>query len=229
MRVIVFGDSVTFDAVPAITALLESTGAAVVTSRAIGGIGFAQLPDVESYFVDDLLGSEPPDAMVVMVGGWDFEAALNDPTHYRRLIDEALVPLDAAGVGVVWLTMPPTPPGEGNEAGRTVVNTVYRNAAVAWPDRIALIDTATLLGDEDGDFARFLPGIDGLPVQIRKVRDGRDDGHLCQAGAALLADAVYTALADGFALPEPAVDWSAGLWTIDPRYDDPPGACIAIG
>ncbi|RUA24894.1 MAG: hypothetical protein DSY73_02925 [Actinobacteria bacterium] len=60
---------------------------------------------------------------------------------------------------------------------------------------------------------------------MRKVREGRDDGHLCPAGAALIGDSVYTAVGGLYPLPARADRWWSAEWTDDPRYDDPPGGC----
>ena len=78
-----------------------------------------------------------------------------------------------------------------------------------------------------GGCVRFRAGVEGSRVQVRKVRDGRDDGHLCPGGAALLGRAVLDAVADLADLDAPADGWWAGAWADDPRYDDPPGGCTA--
>jgi len=61
------------------------------------------------------------------------------------------------------------------------------------------------------------------------VRDGGDDGHLCPGGAALLGEAVLVVLTERFGVPEPSPRWWWGPWVGDARYDDPPGACRAMG
>ena len=91
------------------------------------------------------------------------------------------------------------------------------------------IATGPLLGDEEGEFTRFRPGVDGEWVQVRKVRDGGDDGHLCPGGAALLGEAVLVVLIERFGVSEPSSRWWLGPWAGDARYDDPPGACTAMG
>ena len=75
---------------------------------------------------------------------------------------------------------------------------------------------------------------DGTLQQVRKIRDGNDDGHLCPAGAALLGEAVAELLktrhvvgvpVGGPQVGHPQGEWWTGEWTLDPRYDDPPGGC----
>ena len=227
LRVTVIGDSVTFDAEPAIVALLESTATATVATTSIGGIGFSRFPDVRDHLRRRILEMTEPDMVVIMVGGWDFSTAYADPEGYDETLDTVVTTLAEAGVGIVWLAMPPTPPGEGNELPRLVINETYRSLAGRWPDDVTYVDTTTVLGGPDGSYQRFLPGADGIPEQVRKVRDGRDDGHLCPAGARRIAQSVFAALTAQWDLAEPAPGWETEAWTGDARYDDPPGGCAA--
>ena len=221
------GDSVTFDAEPAIVASLESTATATVATTSIGGIGFSRFPDVRDHLESRIIAVTDPDVVVIMVGGWDFAEAYADPDGYAETLDTVVDTLAEAGVQIVWLSMPPTPPGEGNELPRLVINEVYRSLAGRWPDDVVYVDTTTVLGAADGSYRRFLPGADGSPEQVRKIRADLDDGHLCPAGARRIAQAVHEVLAAERGLPEPRPGWETGDWTLDPRYDDPPGGCAA--
>jgi len=127
----------------------------------------------------------------------------------------------------VWLDMPPTPPDEGIENARQFANGLFADLARR-NDDVTHIATGPLLGGEEGGFTLFRPGVDGEPVQVRKVRDGGDDGHLCPGGAALLGQAVLAVLTERFGVPEPSPRWWWGPWVGDVRYDDPPGACRAM-
>lgn len=223
LRVVSIGDSVTYDADPGIRAALEATGSVVVDTRSVGGVGLLR-PGIDTYLADAL--SSDPDVVVVMLGGWDLGEIVSDPAAYSARLDEVADRLTADGAHVVWLAMPPTPPGEGIEEARKTANSLFSNLA----DRRGDVDhvaTGPLLGDEAGAFTRFRAGVTGSDVQVRKVRDGHDDGHLCPGGAALLGRAVLDLLVDWFAVPEPSGDWWVGEWTTDARYDDPAGGCDA--
>ena len=225
LRVSSIGDSVAFDADPGIRAALESTGRAVVVNRSYGGVGLLR-PQFDAYLAETMGGD--PEVIVVMLGGWDLGEALADPVGYRRRVDQVLDVMDAKGVFVVWLGMPPTPPAEGLEEARVIINELFEEAAAERPD-IDYWSTDALLGGPDGRFQRILPGLDSRPVQVRKVREGYDDGHLCPAGAALIGDLVYAAVGSRYPLPRRAFGWWKADWTDNERYDDPPGGCSADG
>lgn len=224
LRVVSIGDSVTYDADPGLRAALEATGSVVVDTRSIGGVGLLR-PGIDDYLADVL--SDDPAVVVVMLGGWDLGEIVADPTAYAVRLDEVADYLTADGAHVVWLAMPPTPPGEGIEEARQTANGLFGDLADRRSD-VDHVPTGSLLGDEAGAFTRFRAGVTGRNVQVRKVRDGRDDGHLCPGGAALLGQAVVDLLVDRFDVPEPSGEWWAGEWTTDARYDDPPGACAAM-
>ncbi len=223
LQVVTIGDSVTYDADPGIRAALEATGSVVVDTRSIGGVGLLR-PGIDDYLTDALAGD--PDVVVVMLGGWDLGEIVDDPTAYAVRLDEVADRLTEDGAHVVWLAMPPTPPGEGIEEARRTANGLFAALADQWGD-VTHVVTGPLLGDEAGDFSRFRPGVDGRDVQVRKVRDGRDDGHLCPGGASLLGRAVLDVLIDRFGVPDASGRWWEGPWTGDARYDDPPGGCEA--
>ena len=181
LRVGVIGDSVTFDAVLGIRAALESTGQATVANNTILGELGISVPHWGEH-LDNVI-AEAPEVLVVMLGGWDLGAIENDGADtYRAFADEAMDALSADGRLVIWLAMPPTPPGEGIEELRATLNTVLGDAAAERPD-VRFVDTNTALGDPAGTFARFLTAPDGTLQQARKVRNGVDDGHLCPGGS----------------------------------------------
>ena len=225
LRVASIGDSVAFDADPGIRAALESTGRAVVVNRSYGGVGLLR-PEFDGYLAETMDGN--PEVVVVMLGGWDLGEALADPVGYRLRVDQVLDIMEAEGVFVVWLGMPPTPPAEGLEEARVAINELFEEAAAERPD-IDYQSTDFLLGGPDGLFQRVLPGLDSRLAQVRKVRGGDDDGHLCPAGAALIGDLVYAVVGSRHPLPQRAFGWWRAGWTDDERYDDPPGGCSTDG
>ena len=225
LLVVTVGDSVAYDADPGIRAALESAGPVVVDTRSIGGVGLLR-PGIDDYLDEATAGD--PDVVVVMLGGWDLGEIVADPGAYEARLDVVADRLTGEGAHVVWLDMPPTPPGEGIEEARQLANGLFADLALRYDD-VTYIATGPVLGDEEGGFTLFRPGVDGEQVQVRKVRDGGDDGHLCPGGAALIGQAVLVVLIERFGVPEPSPRWWWGPWAGDARYDDPPGACAAIG
>jgi|TARA_B100001146_G_scaffold83717_1_gene74397 hypothetical protein len=217
------GDSVAFDADPGIRAALESTGGIRVDTRSFGGVGLLQ-SGFDGY-LDEAL-RDGPDVVVVMLGGWDLGEILSDTDAYGRRLDQVADRMLDRGATVIWLGMPPTPPSEGIEEARDVANRQFE-ALAGRRERVLYLDSGQALGGPDGGFTRFRIGLAGLPVQVRKVREGRDDGHLCPGGAALLGDLVLAALRATLEVAESAEGWWKGDWTGDARYDDPPGGCEA--
>ncbi|MDG2427863.1 MAG: GDSL-type esterase/lipase family protein [Acidimicrobiales bacterium] len=224
LKVVSIGDSVTYDADPGIRAALEATGAVVVETRSIGGVGLLR-PGIDDYLDDALVGD--PDVVVVMLGGWDLGEIVADPSAYALRLDDVANQLTAEGARLVWLAMPPTPPGEQIEDARQLANRLFSQLAERRAD-VDHVATGMILGDSVGAFVRFRTGLDGRRVQVRKVRGGTDDGHLCPGGAALLGQAVLELVANRFVLPEAVSEWWLGPWTDDLRYDDPPGGCRAV-
>ena len=227
LRVVVIGDSVAYDAEPGIREALGATEEASVETRSIGGVGLLR-PGIDEYLVDSVKGE--PDVVVVMLGGWDLGEIVKDPSAYAKRLDEVAELLTSAGAYVIWLGMPPTPPDEGIEEARQKANQLFVDLAGRHP-LVDSIPTGPVIGaptsGPDYGFVRFRPGVEGTRVQVRKVRNGRDDGHLCPGGAALLGSVVLDAVSERFGLGAPADRWWEGSWTTDPRYDDPPGSCSA--
>ena len=167
-----------------------------------------------------------------MLGGWDSDKAMADPESYRARVDEVTRRIIDTGTFLVWLGLPPTPPEEDAREHLILVNDVI--SSVAGRHRNVAYIAGSLLGDARGEFTRTNIAVDGTVQQVRKVRNGEDDGHLCPAGAALLGEAVAEVLLIRGVVdvevgaPEaghPQGEWWTGEWTLDPRYDDPPGAC----
>ena len=223
LRVSTIGDSVAFDGDPGIRAALEATGAARVDTRSFGGVGLLR-PGFDDYLDDILDGG--PEVVVVMLGGWDLDGLLADPASYGRRLDDVADRIAGRGATVLWLGMPPAPPHEEIEAARRVANGQFAALAGRRSD-VHYLDTGLALGGPGGGFTRFRIGLGGRVVQVRKVRGGRDDGHLCPGGAALLGDLVLGAVRAAHDIGDPSERWWEDAWTSDARYDDPSGGCDA--
>jgi hypothetical protein len=63
----------------------------------------------------------------------------------------------------------------------------------------------------------------GTWVRARKV----DGAHMCPFGAAAFGQLVVAALTNPLGLGPLQTGWQRGPWTLDPRYNDPAGACPA--
>jgi len=221
LSVVTIGDSVSYDADLGIKAALESTETVNVENRSFGGVGLTQ-KGFQSYLEESL--QTDPEVMTVMVGGWDLAFATENRKEYEKIIENSIEEILKVSSLIIWIGMPPTPEAEGLEESRHLVNQIYKEIS----DRkreVEFIDTDELLGNEKGAFVRFLTGFDGKSYQIRKVRNGQDDGHLCSFGAALIGGTVFERIAESFPLIQKEVDWWFGEWTNERRYDDPPGGC----
>lgn len=221
LRVTSIGDSVSYDADPAIKAVLEATGVAIVENRSFGGVGLTQ-KEFQTYLADSL--NAEPEVMTVMVGGWDLAFAQESQEEYEQIVKNSVEEILKISSLIIWIGMPPTPEAEGLEETRHLVNQIYKEISDHQKE-VEFIDTDKLLGDEKGAFARFVTALDGETYQVRKVRDGKDDGHLCPFGAGLIGSSVFEKIVKYFPLVVEEEEWWLGEWTRDQRYDDPPQGC----
>ena len=221
LSVLTIGDSVSYDADLGIKAVLESTKTVEVTNRSFGGVGLTQ-KGFQNYLDESLLVE--PEVMTVMLGGWDLAFLEENQEEYEKIIEDSIEEILKVSSLIIWIGMPPTPKAEGLEESRHLVNEIYKEISNRKRE-VEFIDTNELLGNENGTFVRFLTAFDGGIHQIRKVRDGKDDGHLCPFGAALIGNSVFKKIAERFPLNQKEINWWSGEWTKDPRYDDPPGGC----
>ena len=221
LDIVSIGDSVSFDAEPGLRAALESTGVVRVETRSFGGIGISR-EGFDRYLEEALIND--PEIVTVMLGGFDLKFLSKNENTYKRMLVEAVERILQDAKHIIWVGMPPTPVEENLEENRLLFNSIIKAFSESNP-QVHYLDTDLILGGPQGDFQRFLNNVEGEISQIRKVRDGRDDGHLCPAGAALIGEIVYEKLLDFVSLPDRAIDWWSGEWIEDGRYDDPPGGC----
>ena len=221
LRVTTIGDSVAYDADPGIKALIEATEMAEVENRSFGGVGLTQ-NGFEVYLEESL--ANKPEVVTVMVGGWDLAFAKNDQEKYSEIVESSFEKILEVASLVIVIGMPPTPDTEGLEENRYLINRIYKNISNL-KEEIIFIDTNRVLGDENGKFTRNFKTFDGEVHQIRKVRDGKDDGHLCPFGAVLIGESVFAEISRRFPIPHTTDAWWSDNWVNDQRYDDPPGGC----
>ncbi|HAM03658.1 MAG TPA: hypothetical protein DCQ30_15750 [Acidimicrobiaceae bacterium] len=237
LRVTLLGDSVMRAQAPAVTAALQSTGAAVVTDMAYPGWGLANDPGWPSGVPAMLRRTRAQ--VVVATWSWDGDWALSDPAGYRAALDRfvatLLDPPGATGVQAVVLEqfppLGPLPQASGGPAGqaRRVAGVSAWNSAAAsmparFPGRVLYLPLAGAV-ESHGRYASWLPaGQAGRWVRVRSV----DATHFCPAGAARYAAALLADLRTELPLP-PAGAWWSASWGRDRVYDTPAGACPATG
>lgn len=219
LRVLLVGDSVSWDAEPAITAALRATGAAIVTARNERGFGLTAGAFDWRQAWPGLVRDARPELVVAFFGGWDERFIVQHGSGaYDALVDEALAVLRAGGARVLVI-------GQAVNVDRNHVpfgrpsRDALRAAAVRHAPGVAFLDLDPVLSP-GARFASHLAGPRG-PERVRKL----DGTHLCPAGAARIARAVLDALTPAWHLPAPPPAWRAGAWALDPRFDDPHGAC----
>ena len=220
LRVLLVGDSVSYDAEPGIAAALRATGVAQVTARNVLGFGLT----VDEPFDwrtewPKLVAETRPELVVAFFGGWDESFVTQHGAEaYGRRVDEAVAILTAEGARLLLI-------GQAVNVDRNRVpygrpsRDALRAAALRHRPAVAFLDLDPVLSP-GGRFTFHLPGPTG-PERVRKM----DGTHLCPAGAARIGRAVLDAAAVVWALPAPPPAWRAGDWALDPRFDDPHGAC----
>jgi peptidoglycan/LPS O-acetylase OafA/YrhL len=232
MRVLVVGDSVMYDAAPAIKAALESTGAVHVDVEAALGFGLTRTTPYPWRSVwPRLVAADRPALVIALFGGWDGpQAVARGPEWYGGLVDDARRLLTSGGAQLLWLAYPrnepPDIPGRPptdqvvNERQRQAVNNAFGLSALGHSGQVAFLDLDAAITPE-GSFTAFLPNALGVAERIRK----HDNIHFCPAGAERVGSWVFEAVAAAYALPPPAPAWPVGTWRADRRYNSPPGAC----
>lgn len=231
LRVVVVGDSITWDASAGIKAALEATGAARVREAAVLGFGITRgwYPWPSEW--RRILAEERAELVVASFGVWDIDGVLADgPARFRAAVEEAQRLFVSSGADVVWMGSPRTAPGwhvwppdprPRWEQGRRLVNAVFRGVAATAPRRAVYLDPDAVLDRPPGRYAPFLPDLAGNTKRARKL----DGAHICPTGAELIGDAVVRVVRTRIPLPAPRPGWQHGPWRSEGRYEDPPGGC----
>jgi len=219
LRVLVVGDSVSYDAEPGLLAALRATGA--VTVEAENRLGFG----LTSHFVDwrtdwpRFVRDVRPEVVITFFGDWDETfLAREGPEAYARLLDEAFGILGSGGARLLVVGVPVNVNREGVQHPRET-RASFQAAVARLAPMAAFLDLDPVL-TPGATFRSHLEGPGGLE-RVRKL----DGHHLCPAGAARIGRAAVDALAPAWSLPAPDPSWRAGDWALDPRYDEPPGSC----
>jgi hypothetical protein len=229
MRLLLAGDGLMWDAGPAMRAAAEATGPSIVRDESYWGFALSRpgWRDWRSLW-PAYVAEFQPTVVAVTFGIHDTEPQVVDgrvvdpdspdwPDWYASQVRRAMDALTAGDASVYWLGMPPVADPASNARIRRL-NQVTRKAVEVNPYG-HFLDVPALVSST-GDAAV----VDPFGSPYRKL----DRLHLCQAGAAQLADTLVTALGAAWGtVTDPS--WITGPWRADRRYDwtGPPGCSAA--
>jgi hypothetical protein len=223
LRVTLFGDSLAYDATPAIRANLTSTGVVTVAEWQIAGYGFGPGPGYlpEGFDWKDMLvrgiAETRPEVVVASFGLVDTLNIMKGrytPEAFTTSLREALELLTAGDTKALLLGIPPTVADAGRPTQTIVtgpLNSIMRSVVADYPGEVEYQDLDHILSDSGRPVYEF------AGRRVRKL----DLTHFCPDGAALLAAAIHDTLARSWPIPESAPGWTLGDWRADARYDDP--------
>ncbi len=234
LRVMTLGDSVMWDAEPALGAALSATGVVQLSEHADPGWGLQN----DTHLTADLASAVTEDhpEVVLMMWSWDNGLARRQPAEFKRLLGEAIDTILAPGDGVDGIAFVQFPkvgpldaiidPGQRqlvlttDEADRAAFDAIVSTLPGRYPGRISWLPVARAL-EVDGRYSAWLPTVDGGWVRARKT----DNTHFCPAGAAVFAAAVTSEIRPMFHLPPPASGWLEGSWTTNQSRYGPADEC----
>ena len=207
MRLWVAGDSLVITPGYAVYRALDQNDAVESSGDVDGRVATGLTrPDVFNWFrhVDDEVRKEKVDAVVLAFGGNDdHEEMTGAPKgvsidefgdaawtkEYRRRVGGLMDTANRAGAVVVWLGLPITSDGARSRRFK-VINKAVEAEAARRPRTVVYVDLYSLLADDEGDYAPYLPVEGG---RLEKVR--ADDGvHLERAGGDIVAHQVVREL-----------------------------------
>jgi len=222
LRVLVLGDSGTYEIEPGLTAALEHTGLVDSADGTQMGLGLSRWPELPWWEAwTEYVAEIRPDAVVLQVGIWDVEEGVFGgpirrpvPTdsdweqQFAFLMDVAVEVLTVDGADLYWLTMLPAPPEEASpeRLNRLVVELANRD------ERVSVVDLTPAFS-RDGEYVRVVER-NGVVWPIRKV----DGVHLCREGAELAGRVVAEAIAADHGVIVD-VGWEDGAWRSNPKFD----------
>ena len=218
IRMMVLGDSVMVDGYPGVAAAARAARRIAPFNNSFVGFGLSTEPWRQRYRA--AIQERRPDVVVEMLGGFDLEAARDDPVGYAATVSAAMRLLRGDDRILVWIGMLPADPEFVDDALRRGLNDIIRAEAEQLPGRVIYVDPDPIFAGSDGVYDAFLNGPDGTPVRIRKV----DGAHLCPDGAALLGLTIVDALRGPLDLrsdrPRPDGAWVRGDWRQDRVYTE---------
>ncbi|CAB4640348.1 unannotated protein [freshwater metagenome] len=215
----IIGDSGAMDASPALAAAAEATGATSFVFGAGPGFGLTNGFDWRPDW-SKAISEFRPDLAVIMFGSWDLPyLRANGEAAYAQVVDEAVTLLTSNGIRVMLLPVMP-----GGKLDVSAVDRVFASVAARHPGMAINPSITSAFAAPDGSTPRYWVSDDGTVHLLRKA----DNWHLCQEGAANLAEVIVdNASILGWA-PPTQTEWKSGPWRQAWQYDDPPGVCDGI-
>ena len=209
LRVLLAGDSVMAGLAPAITAALESGGAAEST--------FTLTPALPHQDLDwagwqARLAELDPEVVVVLVGVWErTHSDITDPawrdTFDALVRDPFAQMVTGSGARLVWVGMPSVPQG-ALSLEFAALNQAFQDQATAAADgAVQNVDGPAAVAAPDGGHPEVIPRTDGAPARVRQI----DGTHLCADGSILIARAVVATLQADWQVPV-GTGWTTGDW-----------------
>jgi uncharacterized protein len=201
-KVLVIGDSLTFQSESAIKSDLQARGFDVDV-LAVGGTGLLDTKFDWVAQAQQLIAQDHPDIVVAeFIGNYGLNGARpgiadGSPQFYAAWATAAQQATDVLSSGhaqVYWVLGPPLA-DPGREANLVTLDNIYRNleAPSSPAGRPLFVDALTPFSDSQGGYTSSVPGLDGQPVVLRTI----DGTHLTPAGSQRLADAMTAAVVAG--------------------------------
>ncbi len=225
LRVLVIGDSVTYEIAPPLVEALESGRESTVQEMTQWGfaLSFADANRWPSLW-GDVVKTTKPDVVLLQLGIWDIGANIRDeernphPTDgdwdekFAALLDFAIGVLNQEGAEVYLVGMLP-----GLETAAVERLNAMTGSTAERHDRVYWIDAGEHLRGADGEYVESVDGLVGIPVPLRKP----DGVHLCREGARRAAEVIVDRLHTDWGISiEPS--WISGEWRSNPRYNNGP-------
>ena len=236
-----------------IIAALDATGAVTLAvNSTFPGWGLSTLHTWPSWVSQNLVHYHPQ--IAIGSWSWDDPEALSDPVAYRALLKSfvraMLAPAGggadgttgadgaagAAGGGVdvvVLVQFPQAGPDTSitdpvvrqqtwvkQTRAQNAWDAIARQVVSDFPGHALYLTTEQLFAPH-GRFLTWMRTPQDKWVRARKL----DNTHMCPYGAAQFGALITADLTPYLHLPAMKPGWEYGSWTLDPRYNDPVGAC----
>jgi uncharacterized protein len=109
--------------------------------------------------------------------------------EYRKRVEDVIGLMFQDGVRRIYWIGQPVMPSSSYNGQIQLMNDLYKSVAEKTPG-VEYIDTYSLFTNGSGQYAQYLPGVDGEMEQVRE----QDGEHLTYAGGLIVAQAVLDAV-----------------------------------
>jgi hypothetical protein len=170
----------------------------------------------------DVVNEVNPDLVIVMMGGWDMKFVnAHGAKAYEQLLDEAIAILTRRGARIIWLPMLPGGTLSAGNVNDSTINAIFAALPDRFPGSVFNPSVGSTLLRPDGTYGISYVDSSGSTVVLRKP----DGWHLCQEGAARLAQEVLDNAVQLHLSPPATQPWRSGPWITANNFNDPAGAC----